>query len=41
MAELEPLFERRQGGIDLVWRVQGSQDMVNRAQERARSARGC
>lgn len=33
MAELEPLFERRQGGIDLAWRVQGSQDMVNRARE--------
>lgn len=33
MAEIEPLFERRQGGIDLAWRVQGSQDMVNRAQE--------
>lgn len=33
MGEIEPLFERRQGGIDLVWRVQGSQDMVNRAQE--------
>ncbi len=33
MADLEPLFERRQGGIDLAWRVQGSQDMVNRARE--------
>ncbi|WP_216921647.1 substrate-binding domain-containing protein [Synechococcus sp. CCAP 1479/9] len=33
MAELEPLFERRQGGIDLSWTVQGSQDMVNRARE--------
>ncbi len=33
MAELEPLFERHQGGIDLAWRVQGSQDMVNRARE--------
>lgn len=33
MAELEPLFERRQGGIDLAWKVQGSQDMVNRARE--------
>jgi ABC-type Fe3+ transport system substrate-binding protein len=33
MAELEPIFERRQGGIDLAWRVQGSQDMVNRARE--------
>ncbi len=33
MTELEPLFERRQGGIDLAWKVQGSQDMVNRARE--------
>lgn len=33
MAELEPLFERRQGGVDLTWKVQGSQDMVNRALE--------
>ncbi|MEA5390800.1 substrate-binding domain-containing protein [Cyanobium gracile UHCC 0139] len=33
MAELEPLFERRHGAIDLAWRVQGSQDMVNRARE--------
>jgi len=33
MGELEPLFERRHGGIDLSWRVQGSQDMVNRARE--------
>ena len=33
MAEIEPLFEDRQGGIDLQWRVQGSQDMMNRAQE--------
>ncbi len=33
MAELEPLFERRHGGVDLAWTVQGSQDMVNRARE--------
>jgi ABC-type molybdate transport system substrate-binding protein len=33
LAELEPLFERRHRDIDLAWRVQGSQDMVNRALE--------
>ncbi len=33
MGELEPIFERHQGGIDLTWKVQGSQDMVNRARE--------
>jgi ABC-type Fe3+ transport system substrate-binding protein len=33
MVDVEPLFERRHGGIDLTWRVQGSQDMVNRARE--------
>ncbi|MDM7952959.1 MAG: substrate-binding domain-containing protein [Cyanobium sp. CZS 25K] len=33
MAELEPIFERRHGGIDLAWKVQGAQDMVNRARE--------
>lgn len=26
---LEPAFERREGGIDLRWQVEGSQDMVN------------
>ena len=33
MGDLEPLFEGRHGGIDLAWRVQGAQDMVNRARE--------
>jgi hypothetical protein len=29
LQRLEPLFERRHPGIDLQWRVQGAQDMVN------------
>jgi ABC-type molybdate transport system substrate-binding protein len=29
LQRLEPLFERRYPGIDLQWRVQGAQDMVN------------
>ncbi len=33
MVAVEPLFERVHGGIDLTWKVQGSQDMVNRARE--------
>jgi hypothetical protein len=33
MLEIEPLFERRYPGIDLLWQVRGSQEMVNRALE--------